>query len=103
MSYANPRIPASEIGRMGRLVTNWDGHGGEAVPQAASDNALHFLHRADDKFGSIIPRPTVGALGPSLGTRVPTELQPGPDGATLATRPACPRWPGPLAPWTHGC
>lgn len=66
MSFVHPRVPVSEIGRMGRLVKNWDGYGSGAVPRAAREHALHFLQRADEKFGVSIPPPTVGALGRGL-------------------------------------
>lgn len=67
MNSVQPRfsapVAAIEVGKMGRLVQNWDGHGGEAVPADARRDAVRFLQRAEGKFGASIPAPTVGAVG----------------------------------------
>lgn len=66
-------VEMAEIARMGRLAHNWDGHGADAVPVSAQEKATWFMQSVDSKFGSLVPRPTVGAIagGIALVWRVP--------------------------------
>jgi hypothetical protein len=51
-----------ELSQLHRLPVNWNGHGAAAPPETAVQKATAVLRQIDQKFGSLVPPPTVGSV-----------------------------------------